>query len=70
MHDGVKTYETSFPNYWCYVQYSADIYFFLQYSNYVIFPMSTGTFFDCSVEKAITSGELSEISKEKLILDF
>lgn len=28
MHDGVKTYETSFPNYWCYVQYSADILLF------------------------------------------
>lgn len=46
------------------------IYFFLQYSNYVIFPMSTGTFFDCSVEKAITSGELSEISKENNITAF
>lgn len=36
------------------------IFFFLQYSNYVIFPMHIGAVMDCSVKKGITSRELVE----------
>lgn len=46
------------------------IFFFLQYSNYAIFPMRIDEILDCSVEKAITSGELSEVSKANNITTF
>lgn len=46
------------------------IFFFLQYSNYAIFPMRTDEILDCSVENAITSIELSEIAKANHITAF
>lgn len=44
--------------------------FFLQYSNYAVFPMHIGTVLDCSVKEGITSSELADISQNKNITTF
>lgn len=46
------------------------MFFFLQYSNYAIFPMRIGTVLDCSVKKGITSNELVNISQKNNITTF
>lgn len=46
------------------------LFFFIQYSNYVIFPTDIGTVFDCSVEEGITSSKLLDISKKYNVTTF
>lgn len=46
------------------------IFFFLQYSNYAIFPMHNEVVLDCSVKEGITSSELVEISQKNNITTF
>lgn len=46
------------------------VFFFLQYSNYAVFPMRIGTLFDCSVKEGITSSELVDISQHNNITTF